>query len=89
MAITEALAWSRPVVVSQKCHFPHVSQFRCGIETSLEPRDVARAMLEVLSDPEAAKAMGARGQALVNQSFTWPHIANQTIELYGSVIRTP
>ena len=85
MAITEALAWSTPVVVSRKCHFPLVTEARCGVETSLEPRDIARAMLHVLSNPSEASDMGRRGKALVEARFTWPRIAEQTIELYREI----
>ena len=89
MAITEALAWGRPVVISEACHFPEVTTHGCGFETPLEPGAIARRLLEVLADPKEATAMGARGRALVLSRYTWPRIAERTITLYRRVIEAP
>jgi len=86
MAVTEALAWGRPVVISDACHFPEVATHRCGFETPLDPDVIAQRLSEVLADPDEAAAMGARGRALVLSRYTWPRIAERTITLYESVI---
>lgn len=83
VAITEALAMSRPVVITRECHFPEVAEVGAGACTSLDPREVARDLLKVLADPRAADEMGRRGLALVRERFTWERIAEQTIAAYA------
>ena len=86
MAITEALAWRRPVVITRACHFPEVSRARCGIEVGLDAHEMATALLQVLGDSEEAEAMGHRGHDLVMARYTWPRIAEETIDLYRTII---
>ena len=85
VAITEALALGTPVVVSRDCHFPEVSEVGAGIETSLEPPDIAAALSRMLGDDAFRASAGAAGAALVRDRFTWPRIAAQTIALYDRV----
>jgi len=85
IAVTEALAWGRPVVISDACHFPLVAEVGCGHVAPLDPPAFADALGGLLADPEAAEAMGRRGRELVLERFTWPEIAAQTIDLYRSL----
>lgn len=85
MAITEAMAWGRPVVISEQCHFPLVADAGCGRVTPLEPAAFADALAGLLADSAEAEACGARGRDLVLSRFTWPEIAQQTVDLYRSL----
>ena len=85
MAITEALAWARPVVISAPCHFPDVAEVDAGRIVPLQADALAAGLLEVLADPAAADAMGARGRALVFERYRWEAIAQRTIDLYRSL----
>jgi glycosyltransferase involved in cell wall biosynthesis len=89
IAITEALALGRPVVVTRACHFPEVSQVGAGIETDLDANGVAGALLEVLQGLDRAAAMGRAGAALVRERFTWPMVAQQSIEAYHAALGRP
>ena len=44
------------------------------------------AMLRVVSDPDAAAAMGRAGRQRAIESFGWPAIAERTVEVYRSVV---
>lgn len=83
IAITEALAAGLPVVISEACHFPEVGESGAGHVTPLEPAAIAAALEAVLGNPDAARAMGACGRALVMGRFTWPKIAEQAVAAYG------
>jgi glycosyltransferase involved in cell wall biosynthesis len=85
IAITEALAWGRPVVITATCHFPQVAEEGCGVVTALDAEEIAAGLLRVLDDPEAG-AMGARGRALVTRRYTWPAIAERTVALYREIL---
>jgi glycosyltransferase involved in cell wall biosynthesis len=83
IAVTEALACAVPCVISADCHFPEVDEAGAGRVTTLEPANIAEALVEVLSNPESARAMGEAGARLVLERFTWPRIANQTLAVYA------
>ena len=83
MALTEAMAWRCPVVATRTCYFPELTEERCGLETDLSAPALAQGLAQILSDPDAALAMGKRGRKLVETRYTWPKIAGSTIELYS------
>jgi len=53
-----------------------------GLHTANEPRAVAAAILELLSDPRRAAALGAAGKQRASERFTWPAIASLTEAAY-------
>jgi len=82
MAITEAMACGKPVVISEECHFPEVAEHRAGLVLPLDASRFGAAMTQMLSDHERASAMGQAGRALVMSRYIWPAVAAQTIERY-------
>jgi starch synthase len=49
-------------------------------------RDLADRMEQLLDDPELAARMGAAGRRHVVERFSWPAIADRTVELYESLL---
>jgi glycosyltransferase involved in cell wall biosynthesis len=82
VAITEALACGRPVVVSEECHFPEVAEVGAGEVLPLDAARFARALLTILRDPQRARSMGEAGRRLVFERYIWPTIAERTIAAY-------
>ncbi|MEQ9454860.1 MAG: glycosyltransferase [Phycisphaeraceae bacterium] len=82
MAITEALACARPVVITNTCHFPAIASASAGIITERNPAAVANALTSVLDNPDRAKDMGIAGRHLVETNYTWPTIAQQLISAF-------
>ncbi len=83
MAILEALAARRPVVITTACHFPELAAAEGAIV--VEPRipDVTaglRALLE--RSPVERNAMADRGRALVEKRYTWDRQARRLAEVY-------
>jgi glycosyltransferase involved in cell wall biosynthesis len=83
MAIVEALACGRPVVITRECNFPEVAEAGAGVVVERSSAGVAVGIERVLSDPAEAERMGARGRALIESGFTWPVIARRMVEAYG------
>jgi len=85
MAITESLALGTPAVVSTECHYPDISEFDAGIETSLAPEDVADGLRKMFRDEVFSKQAAERGAKLVRERYTWPAIARQSISVYQQI----
>jgi starch synthase len=91
----EAMACETAVVASRVGGIPEiVVEGETGYLVDLDEADqegFARAMAarmeELLDDPVLAVRMGSAGRARVLEKFTWPAIADQTLELYRSLLR--
>ncbi|MEM1304298.1 MAG: glycosyltransferase [Planctomycetota bacterium] len=87
MAITEAMAYRVPVVISEACHFPEVAEVGAGsVVATGDAAATSDALLGVLSDPEAAAQQAAAGRLLVEQRYTWNRIADRFLALYEQMI---
>jgi starch synthase len=98
----EAMACSAPVVGTATGGIPEVvddgvtgrlvpiEQADDGTGTPLDPgrfvADLARTLIEVVSDPAAAKRMGAAGRVRAERDFSWTSIASRTTEIYSSLV---
>jgi glycosyltransferase involved in cell wall biosynthesis len=87
MAALEAMAHQLPCLLSSACNLPEA--FRAGAALPAEPDPAALAaslrQLFALSPSDRA-AMGAAGQALVRERFSWPVVAEQTKKLYSWIL---
>jgi starch synthase len=67
-----------------------IEQASDGTGTPLDPEryvaDFAAALNEVVADPERAQAMGRAGRRRAIEAFSWDAIAEQTLEVYRSVL---
>lgn len=52
-----------------------------------EPQAIAERIIDLLQNPERARAMGKAGQDKVNRSYNWPTLAERTEEVYRSVLQ--
>jgi glycosyltransferase involved in cell wall biosynthesis len=85
----EAMACEVPVVSSRGGALPEVVGLdgQCG--TLVEPRDaaaLARAIDELLDQPERQRAMGKAGRLRVLEFFTWRKAAERTVDVYREAI---
>lgn len=87
MAALEAMAHRLPSLLSDACNIPQA--FSAGAALRAEPNPTALVgsleRLFALSAAERA-AMGAVGEALVREAFSWPRVAEQTRQLYGWIL---
>ncbi|WP_228941111.1 glycogen synthase [Nocardioides sp. Leaf374] len=67
-----------------------IEQATDGTGTPLDPdryvADFAAALVEVVSDPDRAAALGRAGRQRAIESFSWGAIAARTVEVYRSVL---
>jgi starch synthase len=67
-----------------------IDQLDDGTGTPVDPdqfvADLAAALTEVVSDPEAAKRMGEAGRLRAERDFSWTSIAERTRQIYASLV---
>lgn len=76
VVLLEALTYARPVVASDVGGIPDI--VRPG-ETGLlcpqkDPAALARALLDLLQNPERAERLGRQGREMVQREYSWEHV---------------
>ncbi|PYI66268.1 glycogen synthase [Arthrobacter livingstonensis] len=98
----EAMACGAAVVASATGGIPEVvahgetgllvplEQVTDGTGTPLDQEkfvaDFAAALIEVVSDPDRARAMGEKGRVRAQENFSWGSIVEKTLAVYRSVL---
>jgi len=98
----EAMACEAAVVATDTGGIPEVVEdgvtgllvpFEPGLDSSREPlepqrfaRDLAERVNALLADPKRAEEMGKAGRRRAIDRFSWPAIADQTVDLYASLV---
>jgi starch synthase len=98
----EAMACEAAVVATATGGIPEVVEDgRTGLLVPIDPRDdgtgepkdgerfardLAEAINELVGSPEQARALGRAGRQRVIERFSWPAVAERTIDLYRRVI---
>ena len=86
--LLEALAMGCPVVASRVSGIPElIEDHRTGLLVpARDPRALANAIREVLSNPTTASKMGAEGRALVRERFTVDHMVGNTTAIFDAAL---
>ncbi len=82
MSAAEAMAASRPVVVTKGCPWPEVDSRETGFWVEQSPDAIAEGISAILSDPRRAIEMGQRGRSLIEERYTWPKAVAELEEVY-------
>jgi glycosyltransferase involved in cell wall biosynthesis len=87
VAVLEALAMERPVVITPGCNFPEVAETGGGVEVNPLDRQVEAVLLDMLGrTPEDRAIMGARGLRLVRERFSWQAIGERMADVNDWVL---
>jgi len=83
----EAMACETPVVATRVGGIKEVvvDKVTAFLVPPGDAGKLGRAIAKVLDDPKGAARMGKAGRRHVLRHFTWDHIAERTIRLYGSL----
>ena len=84
IAITEALGFGTPVVITTDCHFPEVQAAGAGHVVALDGEAVGDALVDVLENPETRASMSDAAARLIREHYTWPKIAERFDTLFQS-----
>lgn len=87
MAALEAMACHLPCLLSRNCNLPEAFAIGAAIAAEPNPAALATSLNALFAMPSAElKAMGASGRQLVSARFSWPQVAQQTLQLYTWIL---
>lgn len=85
--VLESLACGRPVAITREVGLAHsVEAAGAGRIVAGEPEAMARDLAAMLGDSAAMDRMGAIGRQWVQDTFTWPAVAQQMEGLYRRLV---
>lgn len=83
MTIAEAMASSRPVVVARSCTLAgEIERTGAGVVFDDTVEGLVAAVERLLTDPDAARDMGARGRSLVEREFSIDAVSGELSAIY-------
>ncbi|MEX1027726.1 MAG: glycosyltransferase [Candidatus Paceibacterota bacterium] len=82
VAVLEAMACGLPVVITPGCNIPEVSAHCAGWQVEANIGSVLEGLRAAANDAAARRRRGMNGRQLVEEKFTWPSIAEQSISIY-------
>ena len=83
MAVLEAWAYGKPVVITPACNLPVGYAVGAAIRIELEPASIEQGLRRLFEMPDAErKEMGRKGRALVVENFSWHSAASQLRSVY-------
>jgi glycosyltransferase involved in cell wall biosynthesis len=83
MAILEALAAGKPVLLTPGCNFPEAARAGAAVEVEPTVEGTTEGLRELLAlKPNELQERGIAGRQLVEMQYTWDGVAQKTLELY-------
>lgn len=87
IAVVEAMSAGLPVVISNKVNiWSDIETAGAGLVVNIDAVELAAAMERLLDDPRLAAEMGARGERLVREQFSWRVAGDRLLKMYQDVL---
>lgn len=87
IAVAEAMAAGKPVVISDRIHiWEDIQQAEAGWVGPLEVSAIASLIKLALLDPDERKRRGLNAKAYAEKYYNWDAIAQQTIDAYQQIL---
>jgi len=87
--VLESLAMGMPTVATPRCSRTLGAQDVVHILEADEPQAFAKAIVELLDNPQLAQQMGEAGRQFVAEHYTWESAANTLNKLYSRIVNAP
>jgi glycosyltransferase involved in cell wall biosynthesis len=86
LSILEAMACSRPVVISDRCKFPDVARRGAGLIVPTSVPELTAALRIYATNASRRTADGGVARLLIEQYYTWESIARRTEQMYAEAL---
>ncbi len=87
LPVGEAMASGIPVICTTGGALPEVAGDAAVLVPPKNPEALAKAIMELLDDPERAERLGREGYTRVMEQFTWKNAAEKTVQAYRETLR--
>ena len=85
VVVAEALAYGRPLILTNTCYVPEVAQWGAGIEIPPEREPLAKALRSLMADEAKRRQCATNALKLSQQHFTWDAVAQQSLAFFQEV----
>lgn len=87
--VFEYMALGLPVVTSNfKLYKNIVEKYHCGLCVNpLDPKEIAKAITYIVTNPNEAKQMGENGKRAVRERYNWEIEEKKLFKMYGEVLK--
>lgn len=83
MSVLEAWSYVLPVMITDSCNLPEGFEADAAIRIEPERDSIAGGLGQLMAmNEETLSGIGLRGRRLVEQSFSWPSIAERMASVY-------
>ncbi len=89
LAALAACACGRPVLLNDRCGVPWLEEYDAGRCVGHSAENVARALSEMLGDPERLRRTGENARRMIEEKFLCAGVAEQAEEIYLRAVRRP
>lgn len=86
MSVLEGMASGLPCIITNGCNFPEAAAAQVAHVVNIDASAIANALIQCLSNPQQAKAMGDRAREFIFQNYTWEQAAKNMIQVYQAII---
>ncbi len=88
VAVLEALAFGKPVVVTDPCNITdEIRGADAGLVVDTTVQAVAEGLMTMLADPDRARAMGEAGSRLVKERFSLEAVSGRLVGLFEELVQ--
>ena len=84
-AVLEACASGTPVLITDRCNTPEVTEYGAGCVVPPQTGEIAKALRAMLADPQHLTTMGANGPRMVRERFALPAITDRIEAMYQRI----
>jgi glycosyltransferase involved in cell wall biosynthesis len=85
MSILEGMASGLPCIFTTSCNFSEAAAANAARVVDVNTNAIAEALIECLSQPVEAQAMGDRAREFIFQNYTWDKMASKLVKAYQEI----
>jgi len=86
MSILEGMAAGLPCVFTEGCNFPEAKAAEAAYVVPVDSQAIAEALLKAFRNPEQSQRIGANGQKLILDHYTWKKSAQSLATTYQQIL---
>jgi glycosyltransferase involved in cell wall biosynthesis len=86
MSVLEGMSMGLPCIITKGCNFPEAQHADAAYVVDVSEQALANALLNCLTNPEQAEAVGNRAQKMINDHYTWKQVSSKLYSCYQEIL---